>query len=450
MFAACIAPRAHAQPCGALSPVFFSVPRSSCSFVRLNVSGPRDALGYIVFQSTEPAFSTARQIATIRAGDSSFARLVLGTNNYFWAAAYNSCGVGTFVGPRIVFGTADAGIVSNVTATSECGSIRLRWTESLPGVGQVFAVYRSSQAVYDASATLMRNFDSHTAFIDTSPSPAQPYYHIITTLFGCSPSPAVSINTTYSYVPLAPRLGAEPVQFTCDAVKITIESRNPCSTTHIISRSRTNDPSTALVVGSTTSHNFLDTGLLPNVTYYYWGTSTVLGVGSDRSSSVAAMTRGAPAPTPPGDPSSAVFVADSGGLLNAFFSVTNPADITSIRWTKDGESSIPDPERVTQLPDGSLEFTSAVPSDAGLYQPLGVSTCGDFFGSPIDVSIDTRVGCPPCSIDYNSDGGVDGSDVQAFLEDWVIPGQCADVNVDGGIDGADVEWFFICWAACSC
>lgn len=51
-----------------------------------------------------------------------------------------------------------------------------------------------------------------------------------------------------------------------------------------------------------------------------------------------------------------------------------------------------------------------------------------------------NLGCPS---DWNQDGGVDGSDVDAFFTDWV-QGQ-ADISEDGGTDGADVERFFIFW-----
>ena len=58
--------------------------------------------------------------------------------------------------------------------------------------------------------------------------------------------------------------------------------------------------------------------------------------------------------------------------------------------------------------------------------------------------------CSACAADYNQDGGVDGSDVEAFFTDWEAAGTCADVNQDGGIDGSDVEAFFTLWEAGGC
>jgi hypothetical protein len=56
----------------------------------------------------------------------------------------------------------------------------------------------------------------------------------------------------------------------------------------------------------------------------------------------------------------------------------------------------------------------------------------------------------PCIADFNQDGGVDGSDVEAFFAAWETGDASADANADGGIDGADVETFFIAWEQGGC
>lgn len=58
--------------------------------------------------------------------------------------------------------------------------------------------------------------------------------------------------------------------------------------------------------------------------------------------------------------------------------------------------------------------------------------------------------CSLCAADYNSDGGVDGSDVQAFFDHWTAGDACADVNGSGGIDGSDVQTFFDLWQTGGC
>lgn len=58
--------------------------------------------------------------------------------------------------------------------------------------------------------------------------------------------------------------------------------------------------------------------------------------------------------------------------------------------------------------------------------------------------------CPVCPADFNEDGGVDGSDINAFFQAWQDGESCADVNQDGGVDGADIAPFFILWQNGGC
>lgn len=62
----------------------------------------------------------------------------------------------------------------------------------------------------------------------------------------------------------------------------------------------------------------------------------------------------------------------------------------------------------------------------------------------------TGSGCLPCPADYNQDGGIDGTDVEAFFADWEAAVGCSDTNQDGGIDGSDVDAFFAAWENGGC
>jgi len=66
------------------------------------------------------------------------------------------------------------------------------------------------------------------------------------------------------------------------------------------------------------------------------------------------------------------------------------------------------------------------------------------FAAPVDGQ------CPPCPADYDQDGGVTGSDVEAFFIDFESGAPCADVDLDGGVTGSDVEAFFIAFEAGGC
>jgi hypothetical protein len=52
-----------------------------------------------------------------------------------------------------------------------------------------------------------------------------------------------------------------------------------------------------------------------------------------------------------------------------------------------------------------------------------------------------------CIADFNSDGGVDGGDIDAFFIAWESSDPQADINQDGGIDGTDIGVFFDRWEA---
>jgi len=56
----------------------------------------------------------------------------------------------------------------------------------------------------------------------------------------------------------------------------------------------------------------------------------------------------------------------------------------------------------------------------------------------------------PCESDFNFDGGIDGSDLDAFFIAWESGSQFADINNDGGVDGSDVQAFFDSWEAAAC
>ncbi|MBS0195181.1 MAG: hypothetical protein JSR77_00325 [Planctomycetes bacterium] len=68
----------------------------------------------------------------------------------------------------------------------------------------------------------------------------------------------------------------------------------------------------------------------------------------------------------------------------------------------------------------------------------------------LSTAVAVEVACPPCPADFNQDGGVDGSDVEAFFAAWEAGGTDADVNQDGGVDGGDVAAFFVAWEAGGC
>jgi len=93
------------------------------------------------------------------------------------------------------------------------------------------------------------------------------------------------------------------------------------------------------------------------------------------------------------------------------------------------------PDVLTDL-DGENRFINAPAQDAGVPGGSGGTAIADMGAFERQLI---------CIGDYNADGGVDGSDVQAFLSDWESASPAADLNASGGIDGEDVEVFFVRW-----
>jgi len=58
--------------------------------------------------------------------------------------------------------------------------------------------------------------------------------------------------------------------------------------------------------------------------------------------------------------------------------------------------------------------------------------------------------CPPCTADFNQDGGVTGDDVEAFFFAFSEGDACGDVNLDGGVTGDDVGFFFLLFEGGGC
>jgi hypothetical protein len=106
--------------------------------------------------------------------------------------------------------------------------------------------------------------------------------------------------------------------------------------------------------------------------------------------------------------------------------------------------------------------------DAASDQQVQLIPLGDALVQPVDIcynAIDGLIytanrltfqlgvlpaGGPACPADYNQDGGIDGSDIEAFFVDWEAGLSGADTNQDGGIDGADIGAFFTLWSAGGC
>lgn len=78
------------------------------------------------------------------------------------------------------------------------------------------------------------------------------------------------------------------------------------------------------------------------------------------------------------------------------------------------------------------------------FRCINSNVCGSVTSDPATLTVGGSECCPG---DFNQDGGIDGSDIGAFFEQWEAGDSSADINTDGGIDGGDVSAFFERWEA---
>jgi hypothetical protein len=96
----------------------------------------------------------------------------------------------------------------------------------------------------------------------------------------------------------------------------------------------------------------------------------------------------------------------------------------------------------------SLEITQLDRAATGtLLRVLVTNDCGSFASNAASLTV---CACFACPADFNQDGGVDGSDIDAFFTAWEAGSCDADTNFDGGIDGSDIDPFFTTWEAGGC
>ena len=135
-----------------------------------------------------------------------------------------------------------------------------------------------------------------------------------------------------------------------------------------------------------------------------------------------------------------------------FLTVTDQSDSSTVFF-----GSVAQPATSILIPAGtfvaghpyafSLTHSSRL-SGTDATQPLQPGTLGSF--DLTTIATGGAIAPPPCSADFNQDGGVDGADVEAFFLTWTSGEPAGDVNQDGGVDGGDIETFIVQWENGGC
>ncbi len=145
----------------------------------------------------------------------------------------------------------------------------------------------------------------------------------------------------------------------------------------------------------------------------------------------------------------ALFIGDATDFRGTAIKIVQTGDLLDIDGDGVGDRVVSDLVESTvaspgmDLADDGAVFTSLnlTPIGGGTAVKSIVKFCFACTSEP---------SCPCCPADFNSDGGVDGPDVESFFVAWQDGNACGDVNNDGGVDGGDVEAFYTLWSAGGC
>lgn len=131
--------------------------------------------------------------------------------------------------------------------------------------------------------------------------------------------------------------------------------------------------------------------------------------------------------------------------FEAVFSFGSGNGPFTYQWRKNGQAIdiLENPSAATSI----LTLTNIQDSDEATYDCIVSNSCGSTPSTAASLGV---CACLDCPADFNQDGGIDGTDIEAFFAEWEAGSCDGDTNFDGGIDGADVDAFFFAWSNGGC
>jgi fibronectin type 3 domain-containing protein len=413
---------------------------SDCAGVSLDWSGSVNADSYSVYRNTVNNSATSTFLGTVIPSNFTDTTGVVGTLYYYWVRSNNECGassyVGSITGRRAGLPSAPTGVVAS-DATSCSPGIAVSWNAAV-GAGS-YNVYRNTINSAIGATQIVALAANFTSWNDVTAAPGVTYFYWIRTINTCSGISAFSVpdTGTRGSAPTAATNVSATDGSRCNAV--TVAWTAPAGATSFeILRNTVNNPGTATLLGADPASPFIDNTVVGSTVYFYW---------------VRALSSCGPAP---------LSVANTGfggtGVVidvqpqdvsviegqNAVFTV-EVANASTYRWRRNG-IDLADVGNISGSGTDTLTIESASAADEATYSCFITSPCGNVLSSRATLTVNPV----PCPADYNQDGGIDGSDVQAFFDEWSQGSANADVNYDGGVDGSDVDYFFEVWSAGGC
>ena len=441
---------AMAQPCTQAPPAPTGVQASqltnSCS-VQVQWNGVAGADSYEVWMGPSTGdFGAAVLVGTPTSTGFLDSRPLSNQVRSYWVKAVNACGVSPVSGFAQGWATPGSPYTPvSLSATPMCdGRIRVRWAANATPTGT-----QCMARVWRTTTPEFVNFRqvSPTSFFglelyDNTIVPGTAYWYWVQVYRQPCDGPVVGgVPAMVDPVQQPPLSVSATYRSMCSAIRVAWVAS--CQSSYTLYRSTVNDPATATVVATQTASVFLDTLVTPLVPYYYWVSAT----GPRGQSVLTGPASGEGGVIPP----TVGHIEDQdtriGDTVTFYaYAISDPPGV-SWQWFSEGEL-LDDSDHYSGATTGLLTIHDITPADARTYYAVATNACGPVATNAARLNVGEFPRCPEFIGDYNSDGGVDGSDIESFFIDWEQGAYCADVNRDGGVDGQDVETFITCWESC--
>ena len=414
---------------------------NSCTQISISWSASTDASLYEIYRNTTNSSAGAALLTAV--GGTSYAEssVTPGVDYYYFIKASNLCGESAFSTGALGRRLAPLASPAPVTAADggSCSDVMVAWS-SVPSASS-YTLFRSTTTNF-AEAAVQSSGLLATSYTDLTAQPGITYYYWVQALGTCGDGEVGGPDAGFiAATPAAPTTVAAADAASCNGVMISWNA-TPNADGYSVYRNISDTFSGAALLGPTAGTTFDDATAAPGTTYYYFvqAFSNLCGAGPN------SLSDSGSAGTVPsiGQQPASLTVAEGG---SASFTVVVSGSGTTYQWSKDNAPLAEDAPRVTGTLMATLTISSAQLSDAGEYSVSATNACGLIISNPAVLTVESGF---PCPADFNQDGGVDGSDVEAFFLAWVIADPSTDVNQDGGVDGGDVEIFFLTWAAGGC
>lgn len=409
---------------------------TSCTQVSISWSAVPNAEWYIIYRSLTSNFADAAVFFSAATGTSYPDLTALpNVNYYYFVQGNNTCNVPgpislANVGSRLGPPQPPTGFAANPT----CTAIQLSWN-ALPNVSE-YVLYRHTSDNLSTASFLASTFSP--GFSDTTAVAGTRYYYWLRGENGCNPITFSSSVTAQRTARPAIPTGLTATDGTlCSSVNVTWNA-SPLATTYTVHRATVNNFANATTIATVSQNAYLDTATAGTTQYFYWVRAVnSCGNSAQSSSNSGFASLSAVVTSNPDD--LAIYEGET-----AIFTITS-ANASSYRWRRNGVN-LSDNANISGATTRTLTITAVTPADEGEYRCFITGACDSDLSGIATLTLLP----PPCPGDYNQDGGIDGSDIAAFFDDWVAGAPRADTNLDGGIDGSDIDTFFISWSSGSC